>query len=152
MSFYNERGNIRVTVDDTSFTQGVYATDGSIRITVVDGTSFTGAYAPDGSWYVVQVTDSETPVTIYHPCGAIRGVPAVSEYGLMAPNGAFYMEGLDTANKRLSAATGTYLVVGSDATLSYSAITGPTDGLLLEDGTSFYLLEDGTSYYTQESA
>jgi hypothetical protein len=30
--------------------------------------------------------------------------------------------------------------------------TGPTDGLLLEDGTSFYLQEDGTSYLTQESA
>jgi hypothetical protein len=30
--------------------------------------------------------------------------------------------------------------------------TGPTDGLLLEDGASFYLQEDGTSYLTQESA
>jgi hypothetical protein len=30
--------------------------------------------------------------------------------------------------------------------------TGPTDGILQEDGTSFYLQEDGTSFYQQESA
>lgn len=92
MGIYNSSGAFRVTENDTTGV-GVYAADGSLRITVVDGLSFTGLYASDGSINVVTVTANDTPVGLYDPCGALRGVTWTNEYG-RPPNGAIYMEGL----------------------------------------------------------
>lgn len=96
MALYNSRGNIRVTVDDTTMPFGIYAADGSLRVTVVDGTTRTGLYAADGSFNVVGVDATDLPISIYHPCGALRGVATSDEEGITAPNGAIYMDGLTT--------------------------------------------------------
>lgn len=121
MALYNERGNIRVTVDDTSMPFGIYAADGSIRITVVDGSTFTGLYDTDGGYNVVVVEATDTPVSVYHPCGALRGVAATSETGLSAPNGAIYMDGLDTS-ARVIASAGSYIVTGTNSALAISYV------------------------------
>lgn len=87
---YSLTGAIRVTINDTSVSYGLYAADGSLRITVVTGSSYTGLYAADGSINVVNEAGS-----LYHPCGAIRGRPALTTYtGRYSPSGAFYMAGL----------------------------------------------------------
>ncbi len=90
---YNARGNIQVTTDAG---YGLYSADGYIRITIVDGNSLTGLYAADGSWNAVLVDDTDTPVSIYHPCGAIRVVETVAQTGSTAPNGALYVSGAGT--------------------------------------------------------
>lgn len=87
---YSPTGAIRVIKNDTSVSRGLYAADGSLRITVVTGSSYTGRYATDGSLNVVNESGS-----LYHPCGAIRGVPALTTYtGRYSPSGALYMAGL----------------------------------------------------------
>lgn len=87
---YSPTGAIRVIKNDTSVSHGLYAADGSLRITVVTGSSYTGRYATDGSLNVVNESGS-----LYHPCGAIRGVPAITTYtGRYSPSGALYMAGL----------------------------------------------------------
>lgn len=90
---YNARGNIQVTTDAG---YGLYSADGYIRLTMVDGNSLTGLYAADGSWNAVLVDDTDTPVSIYHPCGAIRVVETVAQTGSTAPNGALYVSGAGT--------------------------------------------------------
>lgn len=89
MAVYSQTGALKVTVNDTTG-KGRYAADGSIRVTVVLGTSYTGLYANDGSMNVVDEVGS-----LYHPCGAIRGIAALGTYtGLYSPSGALYMDGL----------------------------------------------------------
>ena len=94
MALYNASGNFRVTVGDTTRT-GIYAADGSLRVTVVSGSTYTGLFAADGSYNVVIVNSTDAPVSVYHSCGAFRATsPSSSSFGVIAPNGAFYMDGL----------------------------------------------------------
>ena len=89
MGVYSESGALRISVGDTSG-KGRYASDGSVRATIVTGTSYTGLYAPDGSLNIV-AEDGK----LYHPCGAVRGIPSVGLPGLHTPSGAFYLQGLN---------------------------------------------------------
>jgi hypothetical protein len=121
MALYNTNGNIRVAVDDTSLPFGLYAADGALRVTVVDGSTLEGLYAPDGSLNVISVDVTDLPVSAYHPCGALRAVPADGVVtGIRAPNGALYMDGLTSSTYAVIAAAGSYTITGSSATLMYT--------------------------------
>lgn len=131
MALYNERGNIRVTVDDTSVPFGIYAADGSLRVTVVDGTTRTGIYAPDGSYNVFVTTATDAPHGLYHPCGALYGTDtSPGDNGVLAPSGALFMDGLDVAAPAavLTADSGHYTIMGSDATLQLTYILSSSVG------------------------
>lgn len=110
MSVYNSRGNLNMLSGDTSG-RGIYSVTGYIRVTIVDGTAWTGLYASDGSWNIVLVSSSATPQGLYHACGAYRVVSSSSDYGVYAPNGAYYADssGL-TPNGALVERDGDYIL------------------------------------------
>lgn len=106
---------LKITINDTSVSYGLYAADGSIRATVVSGTTYTGLYAPDGSLNIIPEDG-----TLYHPCGAIRGIIPYGAQGLYSPQGALYMDGLDEGFNNLETETG------------YNLLQEDNDFLLLE--------------------
>lgn len=60
--------------------------------TLVDGTVKTTLYADDGSYNVFDASEVESPVGIFHPCGAynvtfVEGEPQAT----YAPNGSLYV-------------------------------------------------------------
>jgi hypothetical protein len=107
MGIYSESGNLKVTANDTTG-KGVTAADGSMRVTLVLGTTYTGYYAADGSVNVVKEDGS-----LYHPCGAIRGIVPYGGLGLHTPSGAFYMDGLDQSFNNLETEDGFNLLLES---------------------------------------
>lgn len=115
MGVYSESGALKITVNDTSAPLGRYAADGSVRVTIVSGTAYTGLYAPDGSMNVIPEEGS-----MYHPCGAIRGVIPYGTQGLYSPAGALYMDGLDLGFNNLETEDG------------YNLLQEDTDFILLE--------------------
>lgn len=60
--------------------------------TETDGVTFTGLYAPDGTTYVVDSSEEDGPVGIYHPCGA-HWVTFTDnpDHEVYAPNGSLYV-------------------------------------------------------------
>jgi hypothetical protein len=67
---------------------------------------------------------------------------------LATNTGAFATTGVNTTafrGRNLAGDAGAYTFTGVSTTLTYTA-SGPTDGVLLEDGTSFMLLENGTDF------
>lgn len=141
---YNARGNIQVTTDAG---YGLYSADGYIRITIVDGNSLTGLYAADGSWNAVLVDDTDTPVSIYHPCGAIRVVETVAQTGSTAPNGALYVSGAGTPlpvivltgdeipeDAGVGDTVGTLTISGTYTGIPVFALDDDANGLFVLDG------------------
>jgi hypothetical protein len=105
MGVYSESGNLKVTVNDTTGV-GRYAADGSIRVTLVTGEVYTGVNAPDGSMNVVKEDGS-----LYHPCGAVRGIIPYGGLGVYTPSGAFYLDGLDQSFENLEMEDGFNLLL-----------------------------------------
>lgn len=151
MPLYNARGNVNVTVNDTSMPFGIYAADGSLRVKIVSGTSLVGLYAADGAYNVVSVPGTDANTGIYHPSGALRATAASgSSIGLRAPSGAIYMAGLIVVyaftadsgtytiqapvntmlyNRLLvSAGNGPYTITGTDASLTSTTVAPPALG------------------------
>lgn len=135
MGLYNSRGNIRVSVNDTTMPFGLYAADGSLRVKVVSGSTNVGLYAPDGAFNVVVVTGADTNSGVYHPSGALRGIAATSETGATAPNGAIYFSGLSVAAS-LSADAGTYIITGSTSSTYFNRFHSAGNGSYTLSGTA----------------
>lgn len=174
MPLYNARGNINVTVNDTSLPFGIYAADGSLRVKVVSGTSFVGLYAPDGAYNVVSVAGTDAPAGVYHSSGALRATAAnASTIGAKSPSGSIYMNGLlivysfvadagtysvqalNTTflySRLIEAGVNNYQVVGTDATVSTTSIGPPALGAwdrALEDNWA-RILENGDERVTED--
>lgn len=134
MPLYNARGNINVTVNDTSMPFGIYAADGSLRVKIVSGAAPVGLYAADGAYNVVVVADTDTAAGVYHPSGALRVVPAELQVGRLSPSGGIYMSGL-SFNRSFIADAGSYTVQGTLANFLYSRDLSALSGVYTITGT-----------------
>lgn len=144
MALYNARGNFNVTTDSG---YGLYSADGELRITIVPGTSFTGLYAVDGSINCVVVQSSATPQGLYHACGAMRVVEATSEYGVYAPNGAFYVSGASYSILMAGSETDVLTMASIDDTMTIRSTSDPTDDYQGTPGSKLTTTRASTAMY-----
>ena len=104
-------------------------------------------YAVDGSINCVVVQSSATPQGLYHACGAMRVVEATSEYGVYAPNGAFYVSGASYSILMAGSETDVLTMASIDDTMTIRSTSDPTDDYQGTPGSKLTTTRASTATY-----